>query len=193
LILDPNLLRSSPNPHLSSSTINHESTYVRVRYEFRFTSLIAPSHVSSGSVLSLGQRSRDSKRSQRALFKKSYLLASWFYYLARKDSYRSIAVDNSKGPRLAILPSRQIIYTLTKAPMAHKTNSKEQFLLKYYNFKLSADLRLDSTYVPSSVTQGALALQIIENKFPVFETNVLFLKYAKILYPFSSNQFFTTL
>ena len=104
-----------------------------------------------------------------------------------------MAVEKSKGPRLAILPSRQVIYTLTKAPMAHKTNSKEQFLLKYYNFKLSADLRLDSAYVPSSVAEGALALQIIENKFPVFETNVLFLKYAKVLYPFSSNHFFSKL
>ena len=127
------------------------------------------------------------------LFKKSYLLASWFYYLARKDSYSNIPVNQSKGPRLAILPSRQTIYTLTKAPMAHKTNSKEQFLFKYYNFKLSADLFLESRYVPSSAEQGALVLRTVEDHFPVFETNVLFLKYARIIYPFFANSRFKSL
>ena len=74
--------------------------------------------------------------------------------------------------------------------MAHKTNSKEQFLFKYYNFKLSANLTLEPRFIPSSSAEAALALRIVEDKFPVFETNVLFLKYARILYPFSSNRFF---
>ena len=181
-----NLLRTLPVAHDPDQFSKGATSGVRVRYEFRFASLIAPSHVAQGSILSLGRQDSHVARQKRMLFKKSYLLASWFYYLARKDPYRAMSAGSSKGPKLSILPSRQIIYTLTKAPMAHKTNSKEQFLFKYYNFKLSADLRLEREYVPSSAAQGALALTTLETRFPVFETNVLFLKYAKVLYPFTA-------
>ena len=102
-------------------------------------------------------------------------------------------MENSKSLKLSILPARQQIYTLTKAPMAHKTNSKEQFLFRYYNFKFSASLNLDTNFVPSSIDQGAFTLSRFLSSFPVFETNVLFLKYARVKYPLLDSKYFQQL
>ena len=95
--------------------------------------------------------------------------------------------------KLAILPASRKMYTLQKAPMAHKTNSKEQFMFKFYNFKFSVNLQVDKKFLPTSVTQGAYTLNLAYRFFPVFETNLLFLKYYKIHYPIGSYAFFRQL
>lgn len=43
----------------------------------------------------------------------------------------------NKSIKFSFLPIKRKSYTLTKAPMAHKTNSKEQFVFKFYKFKAS--------------------------------------------------------
>lgn len=96
-------------------------------------------------------------------------------------------------PQIAILPCKQRVYTLTKAPMAHKTNSKEQFLFKFYNFKFSISLYLPPRLVPNSITQGAHSLTITRKLFPVFETNLLFLKYYQVSYPVRDRSYFKSL
>ena len=52
------------------------------------------------------------------LVKQSYLIMTWLYYLTftikQKDEDRII--------EFAFLPIRRKMYTLTKAPMSHKTN-----------------------------------------------------------------------
>ena len=169
--------KSFDTPHRRSPTI---------RYSFRFVSLIAPHtpyFTESENSLTLPPKTR------RPLLKRSYLLASWLLYLS--------SVPNSKMdkaiPKIAILPCKQRVYTLTKAPMAHKTNSKEQFLFKFYNFKFSIDLSLPPRLVPNSINQGAHSLTITRKLFPVFETNLLFLKYYQISYPVRDQNFFKSL
>ncbi len=157
-----------------------------VRYSFRFVSLIAPHtpyFTESENNLTLPPKTR------RPLLKKSYLLASWLLYLSAVPSSKM----SKAVPKIAILPCKQRVYTLTKAPMAHKTNSKEQFLFKFYNFKFSIDLALPLRLVPSSVSQGAHSLTITRKLFPVFETNLLFLKYYQISYHVRDNKFFKSL
>jgi ribosomal protein S10 len=43
--------------------------------------------------------------------------------------------------KFAFLPIKRKSYTLTKAPMAHKTNSKEQFVFKFFKFKACIQTR----------------------------------------------------
>ena len=97
------------------------------------------------------------------------------------------------SPTLAILPSRRSLYTLQRAPMAHKTNSKEQFLVKTYNYTLSfkAPASLDSQ-APSQVA-CAHAMVLTKRLFPVFETNLLSLKYYLVSYNYSDPHFFSKL
>lgn len=85
------------------------------------------------------------------------------------------------------------MYTLPRAPMAHKTNSKEQFLFKFYNFKFSFTLRPKRLHVASSPQQGAHAIALTHRLFPVFGTNLLFLKYYEISYPVYVKLFLSTL
>ena len=174
--------------HIRPSTT---SIYHPVRYEFRFCSLISPSSL---PVTPITNRS-DYRigKARKVLFKKSFLLSSWLYYLARRDHYKSISADQANSIKLSILPARQRIYTLTKAPMAHKTNSKEQFMFKYYNFKFSARLELEDQLTASCLSQGALIARVTTTKFPSFGTNIMFLKYARIYYPVKDVTFFKNL
>lgn len=74
--------------------------------------------------------------------------------------------------------------------MAHKTNSKEQFLFKYYNFKFSIELKLPLQSAPSTINQGAYSMVLTKELFPVFETNLLFLKYYNVSYSIRDKNFF---
>ena len=82
--------------------------------------------------------------------------------------------------RFNILPSKRSLYTFQKAPMAHKTNSKEQFMFKFYFFKLDVSASVDPKLIPNSVNAGLMTYYLMRHTFPVFETNVLFLKYYRI-------------
>lgn len=159
---------------LRTMTLPKES--FTIRYSFRFTSLVPPLTI---SALNTTEPSAINLKSTRLLFKRSYLVLSWISYLAR------IGTQKRKHfrPTIAILPSRRTLYTLTKAPMAHKTNSKEQFMFKFYNFKFSFELLSYSSTIAPSVTQGAYVMRLTNRLFPVFETNLLSLKYYEITYP----------
>jgi len=84
--------------------------------------------------------------------------------------------DEDRVIEFAFLPIRRKMYTLTKAPMAHKTNSKEQIVFKFYKFKVSIKSNFISEYSLKSVDQGLLSLLNAKLLFPVFDTNLLFLK-----------------
>jgi len=77
--------------------------------------------------------------------------------------------------------------------MAHKTNSKEQFLFKFYAFKFSFDLFIENDNLPKTLRQGAYALELTQRTFPSFETNLMSLKAFGITYPMKDNRFFQKL
>lgn len=155
----------------------------KIRYSFRFTSLIPPF---SPAFLNSAYGLSETSPTRRIFLKKSFLVASWLFYL----SSQSASLKKNVVPTIAILPAKKQMYTLTKAPMAHKTNSKEQFLFKFYNFKFSIELVISKSLIPQTLNQGAYSFSILHSLFPVFETNLLFLKYYQISYPIKDIQFF---
>jgi hypothetical protein len=74
--------------------------------------------------------------------------------------------------------------------MAHKTNSKEQFMFKFYFFKFSFYNHLDDKVIPASVNAALLLFYLIKKSFPIFETNLLFIKYYHIQFLFHDGTFF---
>lgn len=96
----------------------------------------------------------------------------------------------TKAIKFAFLPIRRKSYTLTKAPMAHKTNSKEQFVFKFYKFKASAHTHYATPHRLTSVDQGLEALLLTKKTFPFFETNVLLLKTSKVFLAMSDSVYF---
>jgi len=152
------------------------------RYSFTFVSTIAP------QLLTDFRDKRVFKsRSSKILVKKSYLILTWLYYLTftvrKKHKERTI--------RFAFLPSTRKTYTLTKAPMAHKTFSKEQFAFKYYKFKVSIRASFEEHFSITSVEHAATSLSISKNFFPVFETNMMFLKFYRIQMLSTAPQFYS--
>lgn len=91
--------------------------------------------------------------------------------------------------KFSILPITRKSYTLTKAPMAHKTNSKEQFVFKFYKFKTSIKTYFIATYKLNSVDSSLLALLLTRSIFPIFGTNLLLLKYYSITLTMSDVRF----
>lgn len=196
LVFHTNNVGSIPTSLNITSTWQFDSTHQllakkmdqrsAIRYSFRFVSLVAPSTSAAEPSSSVSPYSPLPKR---LLVKRSYLILSWLYYMTTSD----LSLKNRKRPRIAILPPTKSMYTLTKAPMAHKTNSKEQFLFKFYNFKFSFSLKISPKSAPSTVAQGAHSLVITKKLFPVFETNMLFLKNYEISYPVRDEHFFRCL
>ena len=164
----------------------------QVRLEFRFVSLISPSWQRTESLLQ-PEYVNSVHKFRRILMKKSYLILSWFSYLSAAGDLNKSRKGSSRAVKLAILPARRKMYTLTKAPMAHKTNSKEQFLLKFSNFKFSINLDHCRTLLPSSPSSTAHQFLLLQKIFPVFETNLLLLKYYILRYPGKGTSYFRAL
>lgn len=199
---DLTLLKSS----LNSVKQKQSQTIIQARYEFKFVSLISPGWAPNSGVKSSDPRTISdtednfinhfSKQTfKRTLLKRSYLLISWFYYLesSNKNVIKYSKSSTAPAIKLAILPSTRKMYTLTKAPMAHKTNSKEQFMFKFYFFKFSTYVRIDYSQLVEGVNQGGYAMSWVLKNFPFYETNLLFLKYYKIIYPITINSYLTCL
>lgn len=60
--------------------------------------------------------------------------------------------------------------------MAQKTRSKEQFNFKFYVLKITIHTHLNNDFSLKSIDQTLLALLVAKYTFPIFETNLLFLK-----------------
>lgn len=75
--------------------------------------------------------------------------------------------------------------------MAHKTNSKEQFMFRFYAFKFSTRLTSCASSVPSSVNESLAVYFLMRRLFPCFETNLLFLKYYSISSSFCDSTYFS--
>ena len=76
--------------------------------------------------------------------------------------------------------------------MAHKTRSKEQFVFKFYHFAITFKesqplLATAPVFSPSSL---AYILVLTKQLFPVFETNLLYLKYYYVRYRLKGSLFF---
>ena len=83
----------------------------RTTYRFRFIAALPPSAATQLYV------------------KQLYLLLLWVYYMFEQWAA-------APAYCFFVYPRIRQIYTFFKAPMAHKTYSKEQFYLQYYQFQL---------------------------------------------------------
>lgn len=154
-----------------------------VEYNFLFVSWVAP-HI-------LFNRSRSLLQSRRVKvgvsIKKAYTMLTWLYYL----TFTLDRQTENKVVRFSFLPRRRKFYTLTKAPMAHKTFSKEQFKFQLYKSKVSIRTKLKQGYHMTTLKQLKVAFVITKNTFPTLETNLLFLKTCRISMQGSASDFYS--
>jgi hypothetical protein len=157
-----------------------------VSYNFTFVSLIAPKLLVNLRINDLRLSSSNTSSKSTILVKQSYLIMTWLYYL----TFTSKNPSDDKLIQFSFLPTQRKMYTLTKAPMAHKTNSKEQIVFKFYKFKVSVKALFLPEFSLKSVDQGLLSILQAKTLFPVFSTNMLFLKTYSIQTNISSCNFF---
>ena len=124
-------------------------------YRFTFISLISPFLLKDLRLLTVTSSPSTLKKST-ALMKQSYLLFTWFHYL--KEAKVHNGMKSSSVIKFAFLPVRRTMYTLTKAPMAHKTNSKEQFVFRFFKFSTSIKTVFSLSKNPQTLNNGLLAI-----------------------------------
>jgi hypothetical protein len=155
----------------------------KIFYSFTFISLITPFLISNVRFFSTPVFNK------KILLKQSYILLTWFYYL----SFLSINIKNTSVKHrinIFVLPLNRKKFTLTRAPMAHKTFSKEQYKFQFYKFKITFNAFLKETHVLNSLNNGLLFILLSKKFFPQFETNILFLKNCNIAFFVNDKNYF---
>ena len=139
-----------------------------IKFSFFFTSYISPYLLINLKFFLLCSFKK------KNLIKQSYLLLSWFLYL-------TFLTDTQCKLNFFIMPLKKFIFTLTKAPIAHKTWSKEQYKIQFFFIKISFYTNLYK-FINLNSTNVLLLLLIIKNQFIFFETNLFFLKNFNLLF-----------
>ena len=149
-------------------------------YKLGFRSIIAPSSTVSTQSATLRQANPVFKR---VLVKNFYVMLTWLRVIADLDTSRGRGFV-----RLFIKPSRTSKFTITKAPMAHKTFSQEQFLFKSYSITLSF-----SVY-PSVTSPNFFGSLYLNSVFYAtktdFGTNLFFLQRIMLKAPITACSFY---
>jgi len=109
-------------------------------------------------------------------------MLSWFFFL-------NFFNKKTKKISFAILPKSSKKFTHTRAPMAHKTFSKEQFMYKFFTFKIVFNNFFpDVRYL--NINTILYLILLAKQNFYSFETNLAFLKNFTIFYYFNELTFF---
>ena len=149
-------------------------------FNFYFVSLISPFLLTN---LRFTYNKQISKK--KILVKQSYILLSWFFYL----NFIQQKKNTKNNLKFLILPTFNRTFTLTKAPIAHKNWSKEQYKFQLYKFKISFNVELKDNNILDSLNKSILFSLLTKKYFPQFETNLIFLKNISINYKFYDNKF----
>lgn len=185
------------NHTMNFSTIYLPGTIKDIRLYFRAT--IAPS-----SYLDMNYK-------RKILVKQSYILLVWMHYLASSSSNNSLVEgsetkvgtsttnikvnpieeeDNVRIPSFFIYPRRNYRTTIQKAPMAHKTFSQEQYLIRFYKLSITFSVGMPSSIANKKdfINDNRLLKQVYPTQgvnnilfysffllksMPVFSTNIL--------------------
>jgi hypothetical protein len=152
----------------------------QVSYSFLFSSWVAPHIFFNRRLKSVAKKYLLGAR-------KVYLLLTWIYYL----TFNLKRQDKSKRISFALLPAKRAQYTLTKAPMAHKTFSKEQFKFQRYLCRVTIRVHLLPTARPNSFIQILNSSNMLLNSHTFAGTNILALYKVKSWFRAADRSFFT--
>jgi len=190
---------------MNFSTLYLPGTIKDIRLYFRATT-------SSNSYLDMNYK-------KKIVVKQSYILLVWMNYLVNsfKDSQNksttgeSITLDNSKEnskiPAFFIYPRCNYKTTIQKAPMAHKTFSQEQYMIRFYKLSITfnVDLSLfleknklntknilvDKHYPLENINNSIYYSLFLFKSIPVFSTNMFWLNYYSVVFCSTDTNYFS--
>jgi len=133
------------------------------------------------------------KPNQKIYVKQSYMILTWFYYLSfvnKKNKNKKLS-----NLKFFIVPKIKRKFTITKAPIAHKTRSKEQILFTFFKFAAIFNVYntsvIDNFSFYTDCDQVLLSILLTKKSIALSETNLLFLKRKKVLLTFIDKTFFS--
>lgn len=155
--------------------------YAKTRFQFCFITLVSPFVATT-----IFFKNQLLTREQKILIKQSYILMMWFYYI----SFTNSEVTEKYQLKFFFTPIKKYIFTETKAPMAHKNRSKEQYQKKMFKLKITFNSFFFNEDIVKNANLALLFLLITKQNFPVFETNLVFLKYYTFFFFFQDLPYF---
>lgn len=123
---------------------------------------------------------------KKILLKQSYIILTWFYYL----NFIKKNFNTKNKIKIFVLPLKKNKFTLTKAPMAHKNWSKEQYKFQYYKFTINFKFFIFDEMSLNNLNSTLFFLFITKKTLPNLETNILFLKNIQFFFLYKDKFFF---
>ena len=155
----------------------------KILIKFNFISLISPYLIKN-----LRFNFNSFLKEKKILLKQSYILLTWFYYISFLENKNK---DKDKNKiKIFVFPLKNEKFTLTKAPMAHKNWSKEQYKFSFYKFIIKFNSFLKEENKIKSLNEVILFILLTKKNFPFFETNIFFLKNISFFLNFKENTYF---
>jgi hypothetical protein len=153
------------------STPNKNNNILKIKYSLTFKSIIPLGTIKN--IRLLLQFKPQTNKSKKLLVKQSYMLFTWLFYIENNLS----SCKTNTTPRFFIRPTTRSTFTQIKAPMAHKTFSQEQFIIKSYSLQISFTSRYDmSEHSINSLNKSIFIATALRKFVPFLETNLFFLK-----------------
>jgi hypothetical protein len=175
---------------------NH-SSIGKIQHTIKFGSIFAPDSLRGINLLFRSSSNYNSllvnKPSRKILVKQSYIFMVWVNYLCNKKFTNDRDSSVAKSPAFFIYPRKNYKTTITKAPMAHKTYSQEQFMIRFYNFSIT----FHSDYVGggygslNSVNKSSYFASFLKRAIPVTGTNMLFVSKYSLVFGSKDSSFFS--
>ena len=169
----------------------------RIQHTIKFGSIFAPDSLRGINLLFRNSSDYSSllinKPSKKILVKQSYIFMVWVNYLCAQKFTHDRGSSTAKSPAFFIYPKKNYKTTITKAPMAHKTYSQEQFMVRFYNFSIT----FHSDYVGGhrgtldSVNKSSYFASFLRKAVPFTGTNMLFVSKYRLVFGSKDNSFFS--
>jgi hypothetical protein len=172
--------------HMRFATIYFPGTIKDIRLYFRLG-------LSPDSFLSI-------EKKNKILLKQSYIILVWLHYLTQQCNSPQDETSGDYGadvyhkiPKFFIHPKRNYKITIQKAPMAHKTFSQEQYMIRYYVMSISFIIPLNRTtkYPIGGINSSLYYALTILAGLPHFSTNLLWVKSYSLTYLTHDSKFFS--
>ena len=171
---------------VKTRSLRRSIKFFNTKHTIKFSSLYLPgsikdirlyfrANISPNSYLDMDYK-------KKILVKQSYILLVWMYYLTNNtiSSYKSdtdqyTLASESSIPSFFVYPTRNYKTTIQKAPMAHKTFSQEQYMIRFYYLSITfTPLRHTEVgfYFTNSVCKSLYYFLFLVKGMPVFSTNM---------------------
>lgn len=165
-------------PNMSRTTFLQKN----IKYCFNFASLISPFSIKPSRLVN----PTNDLVGRKLYVKQSYMLITWFSYLTNSPLFNNKSEDSDDKdidlvrPGFFVQPVRVFKTTMTKAPMAHKTFSQEQYLIKFY--KLSASFNFPVKFTKDKINLNQSILILLSFRLNSFSTgsNLFVMKKSKL-------------